>query len=86
MDVKELKQIADDANKEKHKLLDQVNVKIDEIFAAAKEAAERGEYSLQVDQWVGDYVPLSTEVYNELKKRGITVWTGRAYTYYINWR
>lgn len=82
----ELKEIADKANKHKHKreqeVLDIVNIILDE----AKQAAENGKYTLVVDKWCGDYVPQAGEVCKALEKKGFTIYSGAAYCYYIEWK
>lgn len=82
----ELREITNKVNKKKNEKNNKIKNIVDLILEKAKMRAESGEYYLNVDEWCGDYVPLAGEVHKELEKRGYTVYTGGAYTYYISWK
>lgn len=84
--VKELKNIADKVNNIKKEKELKINEIVCEILEKARLRAEQGEYTLSVDEWCGDYSPLANEISKELLKSGFIVYTGAAYSYYIQWR
>ena len=86
MNREELRSIANEVNRGKQVKEKTVSEIVDYILVEAKEKAERGEYTLFVDRWCGDYVPLAGDISTELKKRGYTIYTGDSYRYYITWR
>lgn len=86
MKPEELNKIANAVNGIREEKSRKVKDIVNEILYLAKQRACKGEYTLNVDKWCGDYVPLSGEVVKELEQLGYTVYTGSAYSYYIQWR